>query len=254
MNWCLLLMNQSLCQQNHILFGGRKEAHNCQMTWGHQPCRAAWVTHSGPSRLCWKTPDLQLKSHQSEIRVHSTQSVPRDYGGICFHFFFLLCSFCVEAWGELLSNLTNFWSALASWKSSFVGGLDVSPLNIPWAPARQMTQGDASGGGSLGSPVHLTIFWVGGKASSLQSWAASRPRTPMGLTQMPLSHSYLRILQTLPVCQAVSRPPGEERGGVTEKSSGLIWLVPPFPLPTDHNDRLPSSSQDLLRPPSHFTH
>lgn len=69
----------------------------------------------------------------------------------------------------------------------------------------------------------------------------------MGLTQMPLSHSYLCILQKLPTCQAVPWPPGEE-GGVTEKCPGLIWLIPPFPLPTDRSDklRLPSLSQDLL--------
>lgn len=107
------------------------------------------------------SPDLQLKSHHSEIRVHNTLSLYQVIMGEWLLIFFLLYSFCVEAWGELLSNLTNFWSTLAvesprlwvAWTTQ----VDPSPLDIPWAPAWQMDSGggDAAGGSSLGSPVRL---------------------------------------------------------------------------------------------------
>lgn len=134
-------MNQSLCQQNHILFGGRKEAHNCQMTWGHQPCRAAWVTHSGPSRLCWKTPDLQLKSHQSEIRVHSTQSVPRDYGGICFHFFFPSLFFLCRGMGRTVIQLDKLLVRFSKLRILVCGWLGCQPFEYPLGPSKANDSG-----------------------------------------------------------------------------------------------------------------
>lgn len=59
------------------------------------------------------SPDFQLKSHHCEIRVHSSLNLYQVIMGERLSIFFLLYSFCVEAWGELLSNLTNFWSTLA---------------------------------------------------------------------------------------------------------------------------------------------
>lgn len=145
-----------------------------------------------------------------------SQSLPSDYGGMAFDFFSSLFFLC-RGMGRTVIQLDKLLVHFSSWESSFVGGLDDTgrPQSFGYPLGPSMANGFGWGGCSWGKQSGfscaswiLTVFWVRGKANSLPSWAASRPSTPMGLTQMPLSHSCLSLYSSktpnLPGCALAS--------------------------------------------------